>query len=111
MSVTIRNLFQGSLTTSAVALVTAAVNTRVRITQCNAVNYSAGAATVILHRVASGGSASDSTRLISDKSLAADASYQCPEAIGVVLEAGETLQGLSDTGAAVAVAISGQVVT
>ena len=111
MTVALKNFYQGQLTTSAVAVVTCPASTKYRVTQCNALNVTGGAVTMTLHRVASAGSPAATTQLTSAHSLAANTAYQCPEVVGIVLEAGETLQALASANTSITMAISGQVVT
>jgi hypothetical protein len=64
-----------------------------------------------VHIVPSGGSASATNRIISQKSLNANETYLCPELIGHTLEVGEFIQAKAGTATAVSVRGSGRVVT
>ena len=111
MTVTIENLATAELTTSTVAIYTSPTNARTRVTHANVVNYSGGAVTYSAWRVNSGGSAANSNKITSLKSVATNASDQCPEINGQVLEPGDAIYMAASANTALVVTMSGQQVT
>ncbi len=92
MTVTPRVLNGGTLLTTSIATYWTSTNIKSRIDKCTLANITAGAITCDVHRVPSGGTADTSNKLIDGRSLAAHETYLCPEIVGRVLEAGDTLQ-------------------
>jgi hypothetical protein len=64
-----------------------------------------------IHIIPSGGTASATNRVLSQKAVNANETYLCPELVGHTLEAGEFLQAKAGTATAVSVRGSGRVVT
>lgn len=107
MAVTPKRLVSGSqLTTSAATYYTAS-GVKTRIDSCTITNTSGGAVTATIHLVPSGGSASDSNKVLSAYSLAAGQTYVPPGIIGHWLEAGGTLQALASAGTSITLVASG----
>lgn len=112
MTTRVKRLVQGTLvTTSDVTLYTSAANTQTVIKAMNVVNTSGGAVTFTLNLVANGGSASSANTVISAYSIAAGASYQCPEAINQVLETGDFISVKAGSGSALQFTASGVTVS
>lgn len=112
MTTTNKSLAAGSqLTTSAVTYYTAPANTRTRITACTLTNTTAGAITATLHVVPVGATESASNMVISAKSIGANETYNCPEAIGKVLEATGTIRALASAGTSISIQASGVEIT
>jgi hypothetical protein len=95
------------LTTSAATYYTAPANTISTISALTATNTTGGAVTMTLHIVPSGGTASDTNKILSARSIAAGESYVVAQAIGQTLEAGATLQALA--GANTSISLVGSV--
>lgn len=95
MTVTARRLVPGSqLTAAALPYYTAPAGTRAVLKSVDLCNTTAGAVAVTVHLVPSGGAASAANTLINALSLAANATYTCPELVNQVIEAGGSLQAL-----------------
>jgi len=92
------------LTTSAATYYTAPTNTTSTINNLSLTNTSASPVAVTLFRVPSGGSAVAGNTILSAFSLAAGQSYVPPQAIGLQLDPGMTLQALAVTATAVTIA-------
>lgn len=107
-----KRLVSGSqLTTSAATYYTAPGNTRTRVATFTATNTSAGAETISVHLVPSGGSADDTNIVADEISLAAKETKSISGAIGHVLESGGTLQALASAGTAINIVASGYEIT
>lgn len=79
-----------------------------KMTLCNTTG---GAVTVTVDLVDSGGSAGVSERVISARSLAAGETYTCPEVVGHILNAGDTIQGLASAATSITIRASGRQVS
>lgn len=103
-----RNL---QLPAAVAAQYTSPANTTTIIKRAVFTNTSAGARTVTVHVVPSGGAASVSTMLINGQALAippgAGSSYVAPELAGVVLNSGDSLQCFADAAASVTLNANG----
>lgn len=92
------------LTTSAAIYYTAPTGTTSTINNLSLTNTSVSPVTVTLYRVPSAGSPGAANTILSAFSLAAGQTYVPPQAIGLQLEAGMTLQALASAGTAVTIA-------
>lgn len=112
MTVLARNLVQPlQLTTSDVTEYTAPSNTRTIIDKMTATNTTGTAATLTVNLVQSGGSAAATNAVISAQSVAAGATYTCPEAVGHILNPGDFISAKASTGAALTFRVSGREVS
>ena len=108
MATTNVSLVEGSqLTTSAATYYTSPSNTTTIIKKLTVTNTSAGAVTVTIYLVASGGSAGAANTVTSAKSIAPGATYEAYECENHVLAPGDTLQALASSGASLTLKGSG----
>lgn len=96
------------LTTSLQTLYTSPANTNTRIDKCVAVNYSGNAATLTLHIIASGGSASNTNIVIVARSITAGSADQCSEVISQDLGPGDFIQASVSANTAINIRLSGR---
>lgn len=89
------------LTTSAATYYTAPSGTYTTIANLSLTNTSASPVSVTVYNVPSAGSPGAGNVVVSGYSLAAGQSYVPPQAIGLTLAPGATLQALAATGAVV----------
>lgn len=103
-----KRLVSGStLTTGLVTYYTAPTNTRAIIRRATFANSSALAATVTVHLVPSGGSASVANQIVRARALGAGEVWSAPDLEGHVLEAGGTLQASASAASAISLVASG----
>jgi hypothetical protein len=95
------------LTTSALTYYTAPTSTVATINNLSLTNTSGSAVTVTLYRVPSGGAAGVTNQFTPPYTIPVGQTYVPPQAIGLQLDAGMTLQALA--GAATAVTLMGGV--
>lgn len=88
-----------------------ATNVRTIIDKMTLVNTTGGAVTATIDLVDSGGTAGASERVISARSIAAGETYTCPEAVGHILNNGDSIQGLASAGASLTFRVSGREVS
>lgn len=89
------------LTTSAATYYTAPSGTTSTINNLSVTNTSGSPVAVTLHRVPAAGAASAANQFLSAYSLSPGQTYVPPQAIGLQLDPGMTLQALAATGAVV----------
>jgi len=108
MATTPKRLVSGSqLTTSAATYYTTPAATRARIAAFTATNTTAGAVTMTVHLVPSGGSADNTNKVADAISLAANETKAITGAIGHVLEASGTIQALASANTSINIVVSG----
>jgi hypothetical protein len=107
----VRIIAGSQLTTGAVAYYTAPANTRCVVKRLTLTNTSAGAVTVTLHLVASGGAAGDTNTITKTRTLAAAETWDCASAEGHVIEAGGTVQALASAATSITIVGSGVEIT
>lgn len=86
-------------------------NVKTRIDKFTVTNVSASAVTFALNAVPSGGTASDLNIVIKGKTIQPNETYNCPEIVGHVLEAGGFLSTLAGTASALACRATGTVIS
>ncbi len=99
------------LTTADVTLYTAPANTRVIIDKFTAANTTAGAITITVNLVASGGAASATNTLISARSVSAGATDLCPEIVGHILNPGDFISAKASANTSIGLRASGRAVS
>lgn len=99
------------LTTSDVTQYTAPANTRTIIDKMTATNTTGVAATVTVNLVKTGGAAGATNTVISAQSVAAGATYICPEAVGHILNPGDFISAKAGTATAITFRASGREVS
>lgn len=111
MQVTPKSLISSQQLTASNATYYTATNVKTLIDKMTLVNTTAGAVTVTIDIVDSGGSAGVTERIISERSIAAGETYNCPEAVGHILNSGDTIQGLASAATSITIRCSGREVT
>lgn len=107
MTMTPTRLVSGSqIAASATTYYTAGL-VKTRIDACVLTNTTAGAVSVTMHLVPSGGTASASNCILSARSVPAGGSLVVPGAIGQWIESGGTLQALASSANSVTLVASG----
>jgi hypothetical protein len=97
----------GTLTTGAVAYVTASGSQTLIIKKAIFTNTDVAARTITVHRVPSGGAAAAGNMVIQAFSLSAGQTYDATALGNMVLTPGATLQALASTGSVVNLFVSG----
>lgn len=111
MAVTVKKLISAQQLTAANATYYTATNCKTIIDKCTVTNTTAGAITLTLDIVDSGGTAGVTERMISAKSIAAGETYTCPEMVGHILNDGDTIQGLASAATSLTIRASGREIT
>lgn len=109
MTVTAKRFINGSsLTASAATYYTAPASAKAVIKALAICNTSGGAIAVTIYLVPNGGTATADNAITAGVSVAASATYTCPEAVNQVLEAGGMIQA---KGALLSIVASGVEIT
>lgn len=90
---------------------TAPANTRAIIDKATITNTSGGALTATVKIVASGGAAGAANTVMSAQSIAAGATYLCPEVVGQILKPGDFVSTLASAAAGLTLRLSGREVS
>lgn len=90
---------------------TAPSGTRTIIDKFTATNSTAGAVTLGVNIVTSGGSSGASNLIVDDKSIAAGETYTFPEVVGHVLNPGDFISTLASAATSLTIRASGREVT
>ena len=108
MAVTPKALIQSQQLAATTTTYYTAVNVRTIIDKFTLVNTTAGALTVTVDAVDSGGTAGATERLISARSIAAGETYTCPEIVGHILNPGDSIQASASAATSITVRASGR---
>ena len=108
MTVTTKALVNSKFLENAQTTQYTATNVTALIDKCSVTNISAGAVTLAVNLVNSGGSASTANLFIQAKSLQPGETYLCPEIIGHTLQNGQFISAIAGTASALAFRLSGR---
>ena len=111
MAITPKKLIASQQLTNANATYYTATNVRTIIDKFTLVNTTGGAVTATIDVVDALGTDGVTERLISARSIAAGETYTCPELVGHILNAGDTIQGLCSANASLTIRASGREVS
>lgn len=95
------------ITTGAVAYVTGPANGQALIKRAVFTNITAGAVTITVYRVASGGSPGSANIVIDARPVPALGTDLAPELSNMVLSAGDTIQALASANTSINLTVSG----
>jgi len=111
MAVTPKAIIQSQQLTASNVTYYTATNVRTHIDKMTLTNTTADAVTVTIDLVDSGGTAGVAERVISARSIAAGETYTCPEVVGHILNAGDSIQGLASAATSITIRASGREVS
>lgn len=112
MTVQVAALFEAvQIPASNSTLYTSPANTKSIIDKLTVSNPTAGALTFSLFLVPAAGAAGAGNQIISTKSIAANDSYLCPEAVGHTLEPGDTIVAIASAATSLVARGSGRKVS
>jgi hypothetical protein len=111
MAVVARALFEPLQAQNAETTQYTSTGVRTIIDKFTGTNTTAGAVTLTVKLVASGGAAGAGNTIVSAKSLAAGECYTFPEVVGHVLEAGDFISTLAGAATSITIRASGRQVS
>lgn len=105
MAITIKNAYIGQLGIVDTTLYTCPSNTQARILKCTACNDTTTAPNFDINKVPSGGAVGDDNLIINNKVLGSEETYECPEVVGQILDAGDILSGIASVASQITVIV------
>jgi arginine repressor len=110
MTVTAKCLVEGTIASNAQTTYYTATGVRTILDKLTGYNYTAGAVTLAVNLVASGGAAG-AANLVVLKTLSAGETYTFPEIVGHVLNAGDFVSTIAGAATSVVIRLSGREVS
>ena len=95
MSILIRNAYLAQPGVAAGTMYTCPAGTQARVLKCTATNDTTTVTALTVYKVPSGGTAGVTNLILNAKNIGSQATYECPEVVGQVLDAGDFIQGLA----------------
>ena len=111
MAVTVKKLIASQQVANSTTTYYTATNVKTIIDKFTVCNPTAGAATITVYLVDSGGSAGDSETIISAKSVGAGETYTFPEIVGHTLNASDFIQCIASAATTLTLRASGREIT
>lgn len=111
MAVTAKPLFTAKTAENTTTTQYTASNVTTIIDKFTVTNYTGTAAVFTVYLVPDGGAAAVSNVVLNQKSVAAYATYTCPELVGHVLENGGFISTIAGTASALSIRASGREIT
>ena len=88
-----------------------ATNVRAIIDKFTVTNTSAGAETISVNLIESGGSAGNDNLIVNARAVAPGETYTCPELVGQILDAGGIISTIASASSALTIRCSGREIT
>ena len=105
MSITLKNAYAAQVPAANTTLYTCPANTTARVVKCTATEDGTGAETITFHKVPSGGAVGVGNLILSAKALGLNQTYECPEVVGQVLDAGDIINAIAGAATQIAVVL------
>lgn len=111
MSVTPTNIIPAKYAENSQTTQYTSTNAKTMIDAFDITNNSSAIATISVHLVASGGSATTENRIVPARSIGIGETYPCPEVVGHTLESGGFISTVASAASALTIMASGRTVT
>jgi len=95
MSVIIKNVYMAQPAAANTTLYTCPANTQARILKCTVTNDTITAATISFNKVPSGSAVAATNLILNLKAIGNKETYECPEVVGQVLNAGYLISAIA----------------
>lgn len=105
MSQSISKGYLGQIAATDTTVYTCPANTQARVIKCTATNDTTTVTTLSAHKVESGGSVGVDRLIMNSKSIGNKETYECPEVVGQVLEAGDIISMIAGVAAQITIAL------
>lgn len=92
---TMKNAYVAQPAAAATTLYTCPTHTQARVLKCTATNDTTTASTITFYKVPSGGAAGVTNLILNTKAIGSQETYDCPEVVGQVLDAGDIISALA----------------
>ena len=97
MSIITKNAYLAQPAATDTTLYTCPVNTQARVLKCVATNDTTVPDTITFHKVESGGAVGVTKLILNTKAIGNKETYECPEVVGQVLDAGDFISAIAGT--------------
>ena len=105
MSVEMKNVYLDQVPAANTTLYTCPASTTARVLKCTVTNDTTTAQTITFHKVESGGAVGDDKLILNAKALGNKETYECPEVVGQVLNAGDLISAIAGGAAQMTVSL------
>ena len=105
MSIKMKNAYMAQPGITDTTLYTCPANTQARILKCTVTNDTTTAVTISFNKVPSGDSVAATNLIMNLKALGSRETYECPEVVGQVLDAGDILSAIASVADQLSVAV------
>ena len=105
MSVAIKNAYMAQPGIADTTLYTVPANTSARVLKCTVTNDTTIVATISFNKVPSGGAVAATNLIMNLKPIGNKETYECPEVVGQVLDAGDLLSAIASVADQLTVAL------
>ncbi len=100
------NAYTGQPASTGTTVYTCSANIAARVVKCTAVNDTTTTDSLTVHKVPSGGSSGDTNLVMNGQPIGPKESYPCPELVGQLLTAGDSIKMTAGTSDQISVALS-----
>ena len=105
MPVTLKNAYMAQPGIADTTLYTTPANTTARVLKCTVTNDTTTVVTISFNKVPSGGSVAVTNLILNLKSIGSRDTYECPEVVGQVLDAGDIMSAIASVADQLTVAL------
>lgn len=95
MGISIKNAYAAQVPAANTTLYTCPALTQARILKCTVCNDTTTVATITFHKVPSGQAVGNDYLVVNAKAIGPTETYECPEMVGHVLDAGDLINGIA----------------
>lgn len=95
MATTIKNAYIAQPAAANTTLYTCPTHTQARVLKCTVTNDTTTASTISFNKVPSGGSVGVTNLIMNTKAIGSQETYDCPEVVGQVLDAGDLISAIA----------------
>ena len=95
MGIQLKNGYLDQVPAANTTLYTCPAGTAARVMKCTATNDTTTVTTITVHKVESGGAVDVDRAIINGRNLGSNETYECPEIVGQVLDAGDFISAIA----------------
>jgi len=95
MGIEIKNAYMAQPAAADTTLYTCPANTQARVLKCTVTNDTTTAVTISFNKVPSGGAVGADNLVLNLKAIGSRETYECPEVVGQVMDAGDVMSAIA----------------
>jgi len=103
--ITLKNAYLDQVPAANTTLYTCPAGTIARVLKCTVTNDTTTVQTITFHKVESGGAVGDDRLILNAKTIGNKETYECPEIVGQVLDAGDLVSAIAGGAAQLTVSL------